>query len=153
MQNSRALFENYCPQTAPVTEPPRQKTAMDLCRKQDIGSSKSQMLWKARGIQTIPPSKRKLPYHYPLKCSVLFFYKYAPLYIHHLRTAAYQKSMILPLLITPVLMLLYPAVPDLPIQEQTWMSPQWILFSPLSASCDGIFLCFDAPCAAIPLSH
>lgn len=49
--------------------------------------------------------------------------------------------------------LLYLAVPDLSVQEQTCMSLQWSLFSPFSTSCNGIFLGFDAPCSVIPLSH
>lgn len=84
--------------------------------------------------------------------STIFLQIHTP-YIHYLRIAAYQKSRILPLLIMPVLtFFLSPALPDLSIQEQTWMSLQCILFS-FPASCNGIFLCFDAPCAAIPLSH
>lgn len=38
-------------------------------------------------------------------------------------------------------------------KNRTWMSLQCIHFSPFSASCNGIFLCYDAPCAEIPLSH
>jgi len=85
--------------------------------------------------------------------SVPFAYQYVPPYTRYLKTAAYRKGKSLPLFVTPAPTLLVPAVPDLSIQEQTWMSLQQILFSPFSASCNGIFRCFDAPCAAIPLSH
>ncbi|EOB06639.1 hypothetical protein Anapl_13244 [Anas platyrhynchos] len=118
----------------PVPAPTIQETVGNLCRKQDTGSSNSQMPRRLEVLQTIL-LKRNLPCDDQPVCSVPFSYKYVQPFN---RIAAYRKSSIVLLLIKPVPpSFLHLAVPDLPVQEETQVSLQQIPFSPLPASCSG----------------